>query len=239
LSDNISTASKPAAYTHQHVVVCEIERAAPELVQVLEKHGVATVHEAQGRTGLLLPYMRPIYSGACIAGTAVTVSLPPGDNFMIHAAVEFCKPGDILVVTPTSACTDGYVGDLIATSLQQHGVKGLILEAGCRDVKDLVRMQFPIWSRAISAQGTIKAALGSVNIPVTCAGALIHPGDVIVADDDGVCVVRREDAEAVGLAAIERVKKEAASRVRYQRGELALDVNGLRQKLLDLGLKYI
>lgn len=239
MSNESKSTQKSDAYSHQHVVVREIERTPAHFVQVLEEHGVATVHEAQGRTGLMAPYMRPVYSGACIAGTAVTVSLPPGDNFMIHAAVEFCKPGDILVVAPTSLCTDGYVGDLIATSLQKHGVKGLILEAGCRDVKDLVKMQFPVWSRAISAQGTIKAALGSVNIPIMCAGALVHPGDVIVADDDGVCVVRREDAESVGRSAIERVRKEAASRTRYERGELALDVNGLRQKLIDLGLKYI
>jgi 4-hydroxy-4-methyl-2-oxoglutarate aldolase len=221
------------------VVVKQIERAPEETIVALEKFGVATVHEAQGRCGLLAPYMRPIYHGALAAGSAVTVSLAPGDNFMIHVAVEVCKPGDILVVVPTSFCTDGYFGELLATSLRSHGVKGLVIEAGCRDVRDLTEMKFPVWSRAISAQGTVKETLGSVNVPVACAGATINPGDVIVGDDDGVVVVKREDAAAVVVASDQRIKKEAANRERLAKGELGMDIYGLRQKAATLGLKYI
>jgi 4-hydroxy-4-methyl-2-oxoglutarate aldolase len=220
------------------VVITEWERPSTELVSRLEPFGVSTVHEAQGRTGLLAPYMRPIYTGAATAGSAVTVSLPPGDNLMVHVAVEVCKPGDILVVVPTSYCTDGYFGELIATSLMARGVKGLIIEAGCRDVRPLSEIRFPVWSRAISSQGTVKASLGSVNIPVVCAGAQIRPGDVVIGDDDGVVVVPRKNAEAVAQAAQQRVDKENATRERLAKGESALDISGWRQMVKALGLEY-
>jgi 4-hydroxy-4-methyl-2-oxoglutarate aldolase len=221
------------------VCVRQIERTPLALVEELKNFGVATIHEAQGRCGLLAAYMRPIYAGALAAGNAVTVSLPPGDNFMIHVAAEVCQPGDILVVTPTSPCTNGYFGELLATSLRSRGVTGLIIEAGCRDIGPLTEMKFPVWSRAVSAQGTVKETLGSVNVPVACADAIIRPGDVIVADDDGVVVVQRESAAAVAKASAERVKKEEATRKRLASGELGLDIYSMREKLAALGLKYI
>jgi 4-hydroxy-4-methyl-2-oxoglutarate aldolase len=220
------------------VVIRQVEKPPADTVAALEKYGVATVHEAQGRCGLLASYMRPIYAGASIAGPAVTVSLPPGDNLMIHVAVEVCQPGDILVVAPTSPCTDGYFGELLATSLRAHGVKGLIIDAGCRDVRSLTEMKFPVWSRAISSQGTVKSTLGSVNVGVVCAGAYLEAGDVIVADDDGVVVVKRSSSPEVVAACEQRVRKEEATRARLARGELGLDIYGLRAKLAELGLKY-
>jgi len=220
------------------VVVRNVEQPPEKAVAALAEYGVATVHEAQGRIGLLAPYMRPIYPGASIAGPAVTVSLPPGDNFMIHVAVEVCRSGNVLVVAPTSPCTDGYFGELLGTSLRAHGVVGLILEAGCRDVRPLTEMKFPVWSRAVYAQGTVKATLGSVNVPIVCAGAAIEPGDVIVADDDGVVVVKRAEATAVAAASEQRVRKEEKTREQLARGELGLDIYGLRAKAKELGLEY-
>ena len=221
-----------------NTVYTDPPRTAQEIVAGFAELGVATVHEAQGRSGLMLPYMRPIYAGARALGTAVTVSLAPADNWMLHVAVEQCRPGDIVVAAPTSFSDAGYFGELLARSLRARGVCGLVLEGGCRDVAALTRMGFPVWSRAISAQGTVKETLGSVNIPLVCAGQLVHPGDLILADDDGIVVVERERAKITLAASRVREAKESANRARLEAGELGLDLYGMREPLARKGLTY-
>lgn len=223
----------------KHIVVRNIQRADAEIITTLGEQGSATISEAQDRTGLLNPYMRPIYASARVAGSAVTVSCQPGDNLMIHAAIEICQPGDVLVVTTTSESTDGMFGELLATSCQAHGIRGLVIDAGVRDVADLTAMEFPVWAKAISAQGTVKTTPGSVNVEIVCAGAIVRPGDVIVGDQDGVVVVKREDAAEVALLGQKRIEKEQKSRERLKAGELGVDFYGLRARLKELGVEYI
>ena len=222
-----------------HRVVRKISRADAEVIRVLGEQGVATLHEAQGRTGLLRPYMRPIYPSARVAGSAVTVLCPAGDNLMIHAAVEVCEPGDVLIVAPSLESTHGMFGELLATSCRAHGVAGLVIDAGVRDVTDITAMNFPVWSKAISAEGTMKSGAGSVNVEIVCAGAVVFPGDVIVGDQDGVVIVKREAATEVARLGAERISREEKSRERLRAGELGLDFYGLRKKLNELGIDYV
>ena len=226
-------------YNQLGIVKRSIARADRASVDQLEKFGSATVHEAMGRVGLMKPYMRPIYAGAQVGGTAVTVLLQPGDNWMLHVAAEQIQPGDIVVAAITAECTDGYFGDLLATSFMARGAKALVIDGGVRDVRILKEMGFPVWSRAISAKGTIKATLGSVNIPVLCAGAFVNAGDAVIADDDGIVVVPAADAARVAAAAQKREDLEGEKRARLASGILGLDMYNMRGPLADLGLKYI
>jgi 4-hydroxy-4-methyl-2-oxoglutarate aldolase len=219
-------------------IIRNIRRPDPEVVRALGDLGVASVHEAQGRKGLTRPYLRPIYPDARVAGPAVTVSSQPGDNLMIHASIEVCRPGDVLVVTTTSDSSDGMFGELLAVSCQAHGVIGVVIDAGVRDTAELTTMRFPVWAKAISAQGTVKVTAGSVNVPVVCAGAIVNPGDVIVADADGVVIVPSAHAGEVAALGKQRIAKEETTRARLRKGELGLDFYGLRAKLKELGVEY-
>lgn len=221
------------------VVLRNIERAGAGLVDELAAYGVATIHEAQGRKGLLAPSISAIQQGTSVSGSAVTVLVAPGDNWMFHVAVEQCRPGDVLVVAPSSPCTDGYFGDLLATSLKAHGVRALVIDAGVRDTRTLRQIGFPVWSRAVSAQGTIKETLGSVNLPIICGGQLVNPGDVVVADDDGVVIVRRDEVTQVLEATRRRADLEEQKALRLASGELGLDIYNMRPRLAEKGLRYI